>query len=201
MTNGTAQLHIGADCIDSLLLADDASKQRAFIWTLAHEIGHLTDPLFKAYGKSFVARKMYALALELVIIWACMQAVFVGTGIMHTAMVPTISLLTPYLSLLILSKIINVQLHRQFEYNADATALHLLPDFKIEDQEIAVRSITQATVTFINETNAVAANASWFTKMRAALRKRFTRWYYFHKHPSLQARVLRVKELLAAQKS
>lgn len=122
LSNGTTQLHLGSNFIRTFLLTPNGEErpvmEEAFRWSIAHEIGHLSDSLFHAYAKSFSLRTFFDLVTTTMCIGGAANLIFPNQFAFFS-----LPILLTALLLKTLKKGGLIILHRSLEYRADKIAL------------------------------------------------------------------------------
>jgi hypothetical protein len=204
MTDGTTQLHIGVDFIRATLLntatPDREVSHRAFRWAIAHEIGHLNDPAFNRFGRSYQLRTILdgaaqgCAAIGLVG-WAATALAFMNTPD-HITIVPSNinypAVLGVGIAFMVLKALVITVLHRKFEYTADAIAARLIDDGDHQAMTLALTTMITAIRSSI--TNPYA-QATWpMLRLYGWLYQRGTTARLFFLHPSMERRVKRLQK-------
>lgn len=122
LNNGATQLHLGSNFIRTFLLAPEAAErpamEQAFRWSIAHEIGHLSDSLFHTYAKSYSLRAFFDLLTTTMCIGGAAHLLFPNQFAFFSLPIFLTALL-----LKALKKGGLIILHRSLEYRADKIAL------------------------------------------------------------------------------
>lgn len=203
MTDSSTQIHFGAEYLRNFIInpsqQDIATSYDQFRWVIAHELGHLSDPLYVLYGKSFKIRTLFNRMLLVLfylgllgLCWNRMASFlfyhplcFIGTS----------------LALDITQRAFTILLFRKFEYNADKKSLSIFPPARPQLIEEALTKMQNPIIAFSYNPNP--------ENPRTVLEKLFPAithysWYkkylvmrYFYLHPYYKKRVNRIKKIKA----
>lgn len=190
-TNNTQQLHIGADFLRSFVLNNEESKgkYKAFLWTIAHEIGHLNDPLFKMYGQSYYVRSF--------IDTFCVTFLFLWVGNLVAPNIISLPihnlLLTIGIGTWLCKKTIIIVLHRKFEYTADAATLNNKFEFTSSDAKTALTIMIAQIKNLIALKN--LAFSFFIPKILQSYFNRLIEFKIFMYHPKVENRVQALNSL------
>jgi hypothetical protein len=195
MTNGSTQLHIGANFIRRFLLTPTqhniVAMHRAFLWSIAHELGHLTDPMFKAYGNTHRARAIFDRVTLILSI----------SGAISFFLPAHIVLINPFVFLatagLMLTKTVAVMaLHWQFEYAADKqTLFNREQGFCPDDAQLALEVMTAEITQCIERRTARIPGSGVIDQLLATITRRHFLSKSFAVHPSISSRIERMNQL------
>lgn len=201
MTDGSKQIWFGIEFIRDFLINPPSEERfsmlRSFRWVVAHELGHLYDPWFQQFGKSYRIRALLDnVIMKLLYIGSigCIASVVGITAIaLASALVIRIGLILYGFKGLFI-----VFLFRKFfEYKADRLSLICCDYFDVEDAQRALIEITKAIKNSIVKQpknlnqNLVAKFFSWCFKQ-------YKIWDYFgpfSMHPSISSRVAYMRKI------
>jgi Zn-dependent protease with chaperone function len=199
MTDGTTQLHIGADFIRTTLLNHTAQDQqkmhRAFRWAIAHEISHLCDPAFNRFGRTYNIRIVLDNVAQICCFMGLLSfmpgtSVFLGSA-NYTAI---FGLSAAFIAL---KGLCITRLHRRFEYTADAMAARLVDD---NDQQSMTLALTTMTTAIRSSITNPYAQATWpMLRLYGWFYQRGTTAKLFFLHPSMERRVKRLQKAQASR--
>ncbi len=141
MLDGSTQLHIGAQIIHQFLLAPPISEsyryQQAFKWIIAHELGHLMDPNFQAFGSPGIYQLRNIIDL--------IGQIWIGIGIGFLFFTTHLAhqsngkiILLSGIVFYVLYKTMIMLLRRRFEYSADALSSTPTTGFTANDAQLAL---------------------------------------------------------------
>ena len=147
LPNGTSMLIFGSNLISKLLFSQPSAEAatqnlRILKWIVAHEIGHLNDPLFKKYARFFFAKVFLTLGSNFFLFYGILNWLFPKNFVISAITVAPWILISASLAFKLLQKIVLTTLHHRFEYNADKLSTTIMVDFKPKD--------TQAALDFMN---------------------------------------------------
>lgn len=194
MTDKSTQLHIGATSIRNVLSApeaDTAIRYQEFKWIIAHELGHLVDPLFKTYATTYQLRLILKKAITLI-------GYSGGIGMIWPRWAAFINI-SPYVLIggsvtaCFALYVFTILIHRKFEYQADLIAKTIYPDCSLKNIEKALHSmhdpIKQFCLTYTPATPKTALEI-WFPSVGSfTLYKKYLCWHFFKLHPQIRQRI------------
>jgi len=187
LTNGSTQLHIGAELIRTFLLtpapADALAMSKAFTWTLAHEIGHLSDSLFKGYAKAYLPRNVATRVANFCFFIGIANTISPGALTTFNGT----NLLVGSLVFMCFQQLVTIFLHRQFEYRADNSVAQSTTENTSQDAKIALTTMTAAINTW--DQQAIVLQ----TSLSKAIVK-FKLWKLSFLHPTISERIARLKK-------
>ncbi len=199
MTDGSTQLYIGSDLIKRSLILDADAKSapayRSFRWVIAHEIGHLCDPKFKMFGRSFALRNI---ADKIAQAWLGLGMINMLWPASKTIVNLPQGFLIAAASFIILKKIFIMALQRSWEYSADRIALQALQDFDANDMQNALNSMIGAMKPLFASDPSSKLNlffANYPSVKETALYKKVLKASYFYAHPSTNKRIAHIKRI------
>lgn len=198
MTNRTTQFHIGAELLKKYLVNHDPKKAhenyQALRWVVAHELGHLADPVFNMFARTYFVRNFIENACLFAFLFAGGNMILNNTS--H-------ALFVGMASFMIVKKIFLILLHRKFEYNADRISLQAVPGIELKVIEKTLRSMQNAimplchmdTTTklyrFVGVYFPALCNSSWY--------KKIVEMTFFYLHPSLNRRMKKLASCMLLQ--
>lgn len=202
LRDGSKQLHIGVAFIRKSLI--DVAPQEAealyqsFRWTVAHEMGHLSDQNFISYAQSFFVRGVLNNVAQLLFIIGAINLLLPSTT-EWINVGPKLCLAGA--AFLLLQAIGTVLLFRNFEYSADKAALRALPNLNPDNAATALKIMTSA----IHEHALEDQNNKWYVYFGAhsdvirqsTLYQKIVRSSYFWLHPSIAKRIAHIRKLQA----
>ncbi|MFA5306987.1 MAG: hypothetical protein WC365_06080 [Candidatus Babeliales bacterium] len=192
MTDGSKQLHMGADFLRKYLLNQpQENRQKSynlFRWIIAHELGHFCDLKFNLYGRAFWARRfLFNFAIGGSI------GGIIGSLVQPQAWNNTKYFVVASGLLLIITGIVSIILHRKFEYFADKKAVGVVTDVDADDIK---NMLTKMTATIRDGITSPFDNLSGYTaQFFACCYKKFKRIQIFVLHPSVDKRIERMRML------
>ena len=196
MMDGTTQLHLGVDFVKTFLLAKSSENRalmyRAFRWTLAHEVGHLCDPLFKKFGRFYNVRRIFnqlITGLFLLGMVSLIPGAHLVLGAVNSALILAISM-----SFAVLQKVVLILLHRKFEYFADAKSVGIIDDLDFVVVERALTTMDHATRSAIIDPYEHAPDRA--SQLLGAYGKKFAIAKLSLGHPSINKRMQRLQKIL-----
>lgn len=201
MTDGSMQMHIGAEFIRNFVLNTDeanlAPGYEQFKWVIAHELGHLCDPAFISYCKAFTLRSIINQSLSIIFYAGLIGffwprwADFLGVNPMLLMGIST--------ALSIIQYIATIIIFRKFEYNADKISMTIHHTCSPEQAGQAIEMIRTPIVAFASTCNPLEPKTileSYFPMIaNFSLYKKYLLYSYFHLHPSIKSRVIRLKQI------
>lgn len=189
MLDGTTQLHLGSRFIREYLLDSGENRdrsQRIFTWVIAHELAHLADPTFKAYG----SRMSYAVRTAIDRFITILFGIGLGYVLLTSQSKQGLALIGFSSALLIFKMFVTMFLHRAFEYKADELSVKAIRDLNKEEIRQALENMTlairQALVEQFTFTNSFLKNIFIYISQKVMLCK------VFLLHPSVAKRVARL---------
>ena len=227
LITGQQHLLIGSNLIKKQLLdpltttlqtpATINSRRNEFEWVVAHEIGHLNDPVIRTYSRgiapllnitSFVARILF--------VGGILNLLIPGMYVFFPSLVSWPIVGYSALTVVVI-KMIQILIHRFCEYRADAMSLQYFPNVELKDMENALSSILGnikhmlfAKLASPNNTlqasNNVACRVlgnllSLITRVYNSCYKTIVLTYTSHLHPSLPKRLAYMKALMERKKA
>jgi hypothetical protein len=147
MTDGSKQIWFGIEFIRDFLInqppEERLSMLRSFRWVVAHELGHLYDPWFQQFGRSYRIR---VLLDKVIMILLCVGVIGSISLLSITDLAPvSVFILRIGLVLFAIKNLGIVFLFRKFfEYRADRLALSCSDYFDVEDAQRALIAMTKA---------------------------------------------------------
>jgi len=207
MTDGTTQLHIGTEFIRATLLNRTAQNRelahRAFRWAIAHELGHLCDPVFNRFGRTynmriFLDNAAQGCAVIGLVGWAATALAFMNAP-GHITIVPSninyTAVLGVSVAFMILKALVIKILERRFEYTADATAARLVDD---GDRQAITHALTTMTTAIRTSITNPYALATWpMLRCYGWCYQRGTLAKLFFLYPSIESRLKRLQQAQA----
>ncbi len=191
MTDGSKQLHMGADFLREYLLnqspENGQKSYNLFRWIIAHELGHFCDTKFNLYGRAFFIRRLlfnFALGGSI--------GVAIGSLVRPQVWNDSRYFFVASVLLLIVNGITSIILHRKFEYFADKKAGNIVTDVDADDIK---NMLTTMTTTIRDGITSPFDNLSGYTAQTLAwCYKKFKRAQIFALHPSVDNRIERMRK-------
>lgn len=218
MLDGSKQLHIGTEFIRTQLLdsspEDALLRHRAFRWAIAHEIGHIGDPVMRWWSspRVWAVRVLSQKVAGMLIFAGIFDLIFAQTPMLHYFSGGKAFLfITAGLTVKAVHKLVETSMHRYFEYTADRLSFNTADHFTTAEPHYALvlmnAAIAQEVVRQEQEAkNALIAVSKESLILRIVLplqlivlvcKQWYARFNLSLLHPSFENRIAAIKKQLA----